>query len=461
MLVSGGFLCYNIICMNIYKINAEMCAMKRLFAMLSICLFMLSGCGGDLPSDMYALPEMPETHSALIETVEFVRGGGYEFSEPRSGLNRQPIQLMDLDGDGEEEGVAFLRDVADTYKTFIYVFEKNRYGFELFDIIEGSENEIYTVSYSDILGRNGYEIIVEWGKAADESRTVTVYNRAAENMEKLFEISAVQYSVSDIDGNGQNEFLAVVKKGKKTNAEIYSFGGGEPEKCAELPLRRDAGKLVRIKAGNVGAQMPGIFIERELDSGILTEVISSVNGKFCSLISEGSTCRAYALCSDINSDGVTELPQTASTDASGTGGTYLWYRAGAEGKLSLSAFTYHDFNSNWYVMMPASWSSTVMAERKVTSSNETSVSFFSREVLGGDSEQYIEVPLFRILILSGSNRESAAVREGRFIISERDDIIFAAEISSGSYLSTEINEEFIKNIFKTRESEWASDILFA
>ena len=102
-----------------------------------------------------------------------------------------------------------------------------------------------------------------------------------------------------------------------------------------------------------------------------------------------------------------------------------------------------------------------MAERKVVSSAETSVRFFSREVLGGDSEQYIEVPLFRIIILSGANRQSAAAREGRIIISERDDVIFAAEITSESYLSTAINEAFIKGIFKTRESEWASDILFA
>ena len=102
-----------------------------------------------------------------------------------------------------------------------------------------------------------------------------------------------------------------------------------------------------------------------------------------------------------------------------------------------------------------------MAERKVASSGETSISFFSREVLSEESEQYIEVPLFRIVILSGANRESAAAREGRFIISKRDDIIFAAEITSASYLSTEINEAFIKGIFKTRESEWASDILFA
>ena len=109
---------------------------------------------------MFALPEMPEMQKTLIETVDSVRGGGFEYSEPRYGLNRQSLQLMDLDGDGEEEGIAFLRDVTDTYKTYIYIFEKDEQGFTLFDIIEGSEKELYTVSYSDLLGRDGYEIIV-------------------------------------------------------------------------------------------------------------------------------------------------------------------------------------------------------------------------------------------------------------------------------------------------------------
>ena len=88
----------------------EMCGMKKVYAMLLICAFLLGGCSSN-SSDILAMPEMPQMQRELIETVDSVRGGGYEYSEPRSGLNRQPLQLMDLDGDGEEEGIAFFRDV--------------------------------------------------------------------------------------------------------------------------------------------------------------------------------------------------------------------------------------------------------------------------------------------------------------------------------------------------------------
>ena len=67
--------------------------MKRICSLILICVFLFSGCGSGTSSDMFAVPEMPEMQSRLIETVESVLGGGFDYSEPRSGLNRQPLQL--------------------------------------------------------------------------------------------------------------------------------------------------------------------------------------------------------------------------------------------------------------------------------------------------------------------------------------------------------------------------------
>ena len=104
-----------------------------------IFTLLFAGCANSMPTDLFAVPEMSEMHRALLDTVESVRAEGFEYAEPRSGFNRQPLQTMDLDGDGEEEGIVFLRDVVDTYKTFIYVFENSNSAFSVFDIIESDE----------------------------------------------------------------------------------------------------------------------------------------------------------------------------------------------------------------------------------------------------------------------------------------------------------------------------------
>lgn len=437
--------------------------MKRICAILLICVFVFGGCGSSTSSDMFALPEMPEMQRALIDTVGSVLGGGFDYSEPRAGLNRQSLQLMDLDGDGEEEGIAFLRDVADTYKTFIYIFEKSESGFSLFDIIEGSENELYTVSYSDIIGKNGYEIIVEWGADGDGSHPVTVYNLTNDGTEKLLEISAQQYSVSDIDGDGKNDFLAVVKRGAGEFADVYTAENGEVKMRAKIPLSAGDGNLLRIKTGLAGLKKNGVFIQRESGSGVVTDVISYDGEAFINMLPSGDACSSRALCADVTGDGIIEIPTEAETDTPDgvTNRCYRWSMLSGTGTLMPSAFTYHAYSEGWYLLMPLAWSGSVRAERSVRRSGESVIRFSTREVVQGDVDERIEVPLFTIYVLTGGDRNQYAAEEGRFIISEREDTVFAASLASGSYLATEINEGFIKSIFKNSESEWFSEILFA
>lgn len=438
--------------------------MKRLIAILTLCIFLFGGCSENTSSGMFALPEMPEMQKALIDTVDTVLGGGgFVYSEPRSGLNRQSLQLMDLDGDGEEEGIAFLRDVQQTYKTFIYIFEKDENGFVLFDIIEGSENELYTVSYSDILGKNGYEIIVEWGADGDGSHPITVYNLVRDGTEKILEISARQYSVSDLDGDGKNDFTAVVKRGGDMYADVYTSQEDTLVKNAQIALSRRGGELLRIKTGNAMQGKGAVFIEREMGDGVITDVVSYNGEEFVNLLPDGDVCMSRALCADVNGDGVIEIPKETDlvSDFGTTTGCYTWSSLSEKGALIQSAFTYHSFEDNWFLSMPLSWSGSVYAESTSGRSGENAIHFSTRERMGGDDEEYIEAPLFTLYVLTGGRRSQYAAEGERFVVSEREDTIFAAEIISESYLATKINEDFIKSIFKNSESEWFSEILFA
>ncbi|MBQ8004079.1 MAG: hypothetical protein IJ299_03210 [Oscillospiraceae bacterium] len=436
--------------------------MKRICTLILICAFLLSGCGSETSSDMFSVPEMPEMQRALIETVESVLGGGFDYSEPRSGLNRQPLQLMDLDGDGEEEGIAFLRDIQETYKTFIYIFENGENGFTLFDIIEGSENELYTVSYSDILGEDGYEIIVEWGADGDGSHPITVYNLGENVTEKVLETSARQYSVSDIDGDGANDFLAVVKRGNALFADVYTAPDGAVKKKDSVPLSGGDRKILRIKTGMVSPGRNAVFIEREKDDGVVTDVVSYDGNNFVNLLPDGDVCVSRAVCADVTGDGVIEIPkETEKNVLRGiTNRTYRWSAVSDNGTLIPSAFTYHAYSEGWYLLLPTAWSTSVYASRTVTRAGEVAVHFTTREILPGDTEDRIEAPLFSLYILTGGSRDAYAAEEGRFVIAEREDTLFAASIASESYLATQINEEFIKAAFKNIESEWFSEISF-
>ncbi len=72
---------------------------------------MLSGC--TIPKltlnseDLYSLPTLPAKYTELNTQLNEILESGAEYAAPTSGANIQSVQLVDLDGDGREEAVAF------------------------------------------------------------------------------------------------------------------------------------------------------------------------------------------------------------------------------------------------------------------------------------------------------------------------------------------------------------------
>ena len=60
------------------------------------------------PTDLYSLPQLPEEYTELNSSLNQLLESGAEYAAPVSGSNIQPVQLEDLDGDGEEGGAGLL-----------------------------------------------------------------------------------------------------------------------------------------------------------------------------------------------------------------------------------------------------------------------------------------------------------------------------------------------------------------
>ena len=97
-----------------------------LSGLLLAALYLLPGCSVPKmifnPQDLYALPTLPEKYTDLNTLLSAILDGGAEYAAPTSGTNTQPVQLVDLDGDGREEAVAFFRNPNDEKPLKIYIF---------------------------------------------------------------------------------------------------------------------------------------------------------------------------------------------------------------------------------------------------------------------------------------------------------------------------------------------------
>ena len=114
------------------------------------------------PEELYALPELPARYTTLNQQLNALQESGAEYAAPVSGSNIQPVQMVDLDGDGREEALAFFRQSDGEKPLKIYVFTDNGDSYAQTAVIEGSGLAVYSIAYSDMNGDGRMEIIVGW-----------------------------------------------------------------------------------------------------------------------------------------------------------------------------------------------------------------------------------------------------------------------------------------------------------
>ena len=117
-------------------------AIKRAaLAVMCLALMLCTGCSF-YPSEgsLYRLPKLPAEYESLETLIDSLLTDGAEYAAPTSGSNLQSVQMVDLDGDGQEEAVAFFRKASDEKPMKIYVFRAVGDSYERDCLIEGTSS---------------------------------------------------------------------------------------------------------------------------------------------------------------------------------------------------------------------------------------------------------------------------------------------------------------------------------
>ena len=112
---------------------------------LTLALLCLTGCGCEFarsPDDLYSLPKLPAEYMELDARIQEILEDGAEYAAPTSGVNVQPVQMVDLNSDGREEALVFCRNTADERPLKIYVFTSREDSYEETAVIEGSGHRL-------------------------------------------------------------------------------------------------------------------------------------------------------------------------------------------------------------------------------------------------------------------------------------------------------------------------------
>lgn len=433
-------------------------------ALLAACCLLMSGCTGlqiGTVEELYCLPSLPSEHEELKANITALIEDGAEYAAPTSGSNIQPVQLVDLDGDGQEEALAFMRKPSEEKPLKIYIFSAENGKYRQTAVIEGSGSAIFSVIYSDLDGDGCNELVVGW-KTASEMQALSVYTQRGGQPEELLRNTYVKYALTDLDSNGRNELVIFRADSEGMGlAELYVWQNGTitmRSSCKISVTMAELSNLGRVVNGTIQNQIPALFVMGVVDSDMqVTDILTAQDGELSNIVLSNITGASTQVAryvslypADINGDGETEVPIPVLLPGTDEEENYFrieWRSYDSTGVPTIAETTFHDVEDGWYLILPEKWRDQVLVQRDA-GSEEATVSFSYRN--GGEPENFL-----KISAITGDSREIKAVRGGRFILSRRAETIYSAELlkpNSDGGLS--MTEDELRTAFNLITAEW-------
>lgn len=422
--------------------------MKRRWSVAAavlIFMLLLTGCYAFDSDDFYGLPKRSEKYRSLQAAVENAMGGG-SYSAPVSGANRQTIQQVDLDGDGKEEALVFCKmDGERPLK--VLILKETDDDYRVICTLEGDGSAFDSVQYAQIDGEPGLEILLSRRIGEQVQQFLSVYSLKNDTATELMSSRYAAYTTLDIDGDQLTDLFLLLANpdGPNAFADLYRFHDGELQKEAEASLSMSADSVKRILKGNLAANVPAVFVASAYDdNNLITDVFAMGEKGFANISrndesgQSSQTVRNYYVYStDIDNDGLIEMPNTLPLPAiegdEGSEGQYriVWYNLAVDGTRTDKMTTYHNYGEGWFLFLPESWCENLCVTKVQIGEGRSGTQFSSMDEEGN------RVLLLTVTAFSGEGAETQCEQDGRFLLTSRGDVYYAAQMGEGCRLTRE------------------------
>ncbi len=292
--------------------------MKKLSALLlCICFILLTGCDFITFSveELLSAPTIADEQSALYDALIAKTGRAVNLEYPHTGENKSSFIFANVDGDSEEEALAFY-SYSDDGKVNMSVLDKSENGrWTVSYTAEGNGTTLHRVYINRVGGL--VDIIVGYGMESYSEYTFVIY-RIHEGF--LLTLNESEYSVMeiyDLDSDGFVEVILVDRTGLQTNVTVIVNSNGINYNINSANLTGGVAAVTNHAIGKLAGSNNGFFIDVLDESGFTyTEILYMTSeGLVCPtstmLGMRGATRRQYGYNSvDYDSDGRVEIPLT-------------------------------------------------------------------------------------------------------------------------------------------------------
>ena len=407
---------------------------RLLFAILFAAILLFCGCELRTSDQMYAVPARPAADYNLQNAINDAMAG-LDYAAPKSGVNQQIVQTVDIDGNGDVEYLLFAKGDSDK-PLQIFIFDKQKDTYNLVDTISCKGSAFDRVEYAQMDDTPGKEIVVGYQLNDRLTGGLSVYAFRAGNMEQLLSTTYTQFFVTDLNEDTIDE-LFLVRPGSnewsKGVAELYRIKNGNVERSVEQNLAVQSENVRRVLTGKLQDGNNCIYISgKSGDTALITDVFAVVDDVFTniSLSAERPTITQtignyFVDPSDIDGDGIMELPELVdmvqvTQEGASTQKLISWYAFDSYGNRFQKAYTYHCFVDGWFIELAPE-----LTEVLTVSKQGKRLDFFS-----WDKQFGVPIRLFSINVLTGQNRDEQARLDGNIRLHSTASALFVAELTS-------------------------------
>lgn len=449
-----------------------------LIGLLLALALVLTSCGLGSPEDLYALPKTTPEYESLQTQLDALLAQGYEYAAPISGDNTQSVQLIDLDGDGSDEAVAYLRDTSGNERPLkICVFRSDGDGsYEHSLTIDGDGDAINSVVYCqlndklDSAGCAPMEIVVGW-RISSTVYALSAYSIENDNVTQIMSApSYTRYAVWDLDRDNKAEIVFLQMNGADEGGNTASFYDWSEDTMMfvnSVSLSASLSALNNIQYSYLSDGYPALYVNsvcRDNAGLIITDILSVSDGLLRNVtidlsVGDSPTSHlAQTALQDLSSDNVLEIPiPRALRSTDGTAYNVIhWIQYASGGKSQSTGYTYHNTADGWYFKLAYGWVDHLLLSASETNRGATverSITFYYQASLTDEPQ-----PFLTIYKNTGTNRESRAIMGERFLLASDSDATYAAELitGEGSWPSG-LESKDIYERFRLIETEWSAD----
>lgn len=335
---------------------------------------------GSSIDNLMAPPKLSVEQEQIYSALTDATGSSISLKYPKSGRYLSAFIIEDIDGDGGSEAVVF-------YEKNSLTVEENTLRINILDQFDGKWRsvcdtpadgaEIEKVIISKLGSNERVNIIIGGSQINRSEKNVSIYNYLDGTVDRTFLASYSFIDVTDLDMDGENEFLLLSGSvtGSPAVAEAYKLDNDGKYPKYSRELSGSFSEFDSLVYGEISGGRRGLYIDAISGTGVIqTDIIymdsSGLNKVFETAEESLSTIRPAGCSSyDIDGDGILEIPvQTIapgyeSVSESEQMKITNWLFVNSVNKLEQKFSSYYSINDGYIFIFPEKWHNNVTIKR--------------------------------------------------------------------------------------------------